>query len=164
MEFFEERGAMLFTIADEEHGPYFDTYRKLLGEEPRREFSFIAQHMPVRKSILREMLARIEEQVVGEGENWAWKIMRNLEGAHVNLFSEYEMFGHYLKNHYPDQAAFRRLPWLREGTQTVGDIPSARDLERLAAEYYFAAFEGKYRLVRRWGRRVRAWWKSLRSA
>jgi hypothetical protein len=155
LQFFDEKGAMQFTIADEAHAPYFQTYRKLLGEGPNREFSFISQHMPVRKSILREMLARIETHVPGDG-NWAWKIMWNLEGTDVNLFSEYEMFGHYVKNHYPEQAVFRRLPWLRDGTRVVGGIPSPQDLERLGKEYAFAAFESSQRLLRRWVRRLRA--------
>src|SRR5262249_37185497 len=59
MQFFTAEGKMLLTKADEFHEPYFDTYRTLFGTEPRREFSFIAQHMLVQKSIAREMLSRI---------------------------------------------------------------------------------------------------------
>jgi hypothetical protein len=160
LEFFDEKGAMLLTIADEEHAPYFETYRKLLGEEPRREFSFISQHIPVRKSILREMLSHIEARQPGN-ENWAWKIMRNLEGTHVNLFSEYEMIGHYVKNHYPEQAVLRRLPWLRTGSLEVGGIPSAADLDRLGKDYAYAAFESSQRLLRRTVRRFRVWMRGL---
>jgi hypothetical protein len=162
LEFFDEKGAMLFTVADECHLPYFATYRKLLGEEPRREFSFISQYIPVRKSIVREMLGKIDHHFSGK-EDWAWKIMRNLEGAHVNLFSEYEMLGHYVKNHYAEQAVFRRLPWLRTGTRAVGGIPSAKDLERLGDEYAFAAFEASERVPRRWLRQFRAWWRGLNA-
>ena len=81
LEFFERDGRMLFTVAEEEHPPYFETYRKLLQEEePMREFSFISQHMVVQKSILREMLGRIESNFPGP-ESWAWKIARNLDGT-----------------------------------------------------------------------------------
>lgn len=158
LEFIDENGAMLFTVADEAHAPYFDTYRKLLGEEPHREFSFISQHMPVRKSILCEMLGKIDSRFPGD-EHWAWKILRNLEGTHVNLFSEYEMFGHYVKNHYPNQAVFRRLPWLRSGSLAVGGVPSGPELERMGKEYAFAAFEASQRFPRRWVRRVRSWFR-----
>src|SRR5713226_6538965 len=41
LEFFDDEGRMLFTIAGEHHEPYFETYRWLLQEEPNREFSFI---------------------------------------------------------------------------------------------------------------------------
>ena len=162
MEFFDAEGRMLFTIADEEHASYFDSYRALLGEEPRREFSFIAQHMIVQKSILREMLHRIEARFPGD-ESWAWKIMRNLPGGDTNLFSEYEMLGHFVKNHYPARFAFRQLPWLREGSRRVSGLPDAEDLATLANEYHFAAFEAGQRPLRRAVRNLRAWWKKTRG-
>ena len=95
LQFFDPSGRMLFTTAKESNPYYFDNYRRLLREEPRHEFSFIAQHMIVQKSILREMLARIESNFTGD-ESWAWKIMRNLRGDCSNLFSEYETLGHYI--------------------------------------------------------------------
>jgi hypothetical protein len=155
LEFFNEKEAMLFTIAEEEHPPYFETYRKLLGEEPQREFSFISQHIVVQKSILREMLGKIEARFPGE-ENWAWKIMRNLEGPGTNLFSEYEIYGHYVKNHYPERAAYRQLPWLRDGSQAAGGMPSAGALQRLGKDYSFAAFESSQMFLRKWVRWLRA--------
>jgi hypothetical protein len=140
MEFFDGQGRMLFTKAGEHHRPYFETYRKLLRHDPRRECSFISQHMIVRKSILREMLQTIEQNFPGP-ENWAWKIMRQLAGTGTNRFSEYETFGHYVKNLHPDTAGIRELPWLRGGAQLVSTRPTAADLARLAADYVFVSFE-----------------------
>ena len=141
MRFFDGAGRMLLTQATEFHAPYFETYRRLFGEEAGREFSFIAQHIVVQKSVAREMLARIEQHVGGEG-NWAWKIVRSLPRAGDNLFSEFETYGHYVKNHYPDRVAFVARPWLREGTQRVGGgVPSQSDLQNLAHEFDFVAFE-----------------------
>jgi len=154
MELFDGNGRMWFTTAEEYHAPYFETYRKLLGEEPHREFSFIAQHLIVQKSILREMFGRIEANFPGPG-HWAEKIMRQLEGASTNLFSEYEMLGHYVKNHYPGRAAYRELPWLRHGSREVFGTPSARDLARLGVDYHFAAFESAERPLRRIVRQLR---------
>ena len=77
MEFFDEDGRMLLTKSDEYHRPYFETYEKLLGRPAQRDFSFISQHILVRKTILREMLGEIERHCPGD-ENWAWKIMLNL--------------------------------------------------------------------------------------
>jgi hypothetical protein len=156
LEFFDESGRMLFTIAEEEHGPYFETYRKLLREEPRREFSFISQHMIIQKSIVREMLAKIEANFPGN-DSWAWKIMRHLEGTHTNLFSEYEMLGHYVKNNYPSRAAYRKLSWLREGSLRIGGSPSRADLEKLGQKYDFVAFESSEMPLRRFVRRAREW-------
>jgi uncharacterized protein DUF6492 len=162
LEFFDESGRMLFTMAEEEHTPYFDTYRKLLREEPRREFSFISQHMIVQKSVLREMLAKIEANFPG-GDPWAWKIMRHLEGANPHLFSEYETLGHYVKNNYPSRAAYRKLDWLREGSLQIGGKPSKLALEKLGQKYDFAAFESREMPLRRFIRGARKWWSDQKK-
>jgi hypothetical protein len=160
LEFFDDRGRMLLTKAQEFHAPYFATYEKLLGRPAQREFSFIAQHMLIRKSILRELLAEIERHCPGE-ENWAWKIMRNLGGEGSNRFSEYETYGHYLKEKYPETAVFRELPWLRRGASECGRQPSAAALEKLGEEYFYASFEDSENLYRRSGRKVRDWLRRL---
>jgi hypothetical protein len=141
MRFFDDAGRMLLTKATEYHTPYFDTYRTLLGEEPNREFSFIAQHLVVQKSVVREMLDRVEQRFTGEG-NWAWKVMRALPERGLSLFSEYETCGHYLKNHFPQRAVFVERSWSRRGARMVRrGVPTEADLGRLSAEYEFAAFE-----------------------
>ena len=156
LEFFDDQGRMLFTTATEHHQPYFETYRNLLGHDPHREFSFIAQHMIVRKSILREMLLRIEQNFLGT-ENWAWKIMRHLAGAGTNRFSEYETFGHYVKNIHPEAAVFRQLPWLRKNSRPVFTHLSATHMEQLAKNYAFVAYEARHGMLSRTGIRLKKW-------
>jgi len=157
MTFFDESGRLLFTKAGEHHRPYFETYEKLLRHNPNREFSFISQHIIVRKSLLREMLQTIEQNFPGP-ENWAWKIMGNLAGEGTNRFSEYEMFGHYVKNRHPEAAVFRDLPWLREGSRGLFG-PTHGKLARLGRDYDFVAFEASRGILRRSVRQVRAWLK-----
>lgn len=160
LEFFDARGRMLLTKAEEFHRPYFQTYENLLGRPAQREFSFIAQHMLVRKSILRELLGEIERHCPGD-ENWAWKIMRNLGGEGSNRFSEYETYGHYLKEKYPESAVFRELPWLRRGATECGRKPSPAALARLGETYYYASFEESEKFYRRTGRKVRDWLRRM---
>ena len=160
MEFFDAQGRMLLTTATEFNPAYFATYEKILGRPARREFSFIAQHMLIRKSILRDMLAEIEGHCPGN-ENWAWKIMRNLAGEGSNRFSEYETYGHYLKEKHPQLAVFRDLPWLRHGADEVGFHPSPADLEKLGETYFYASFEESDRLYRRTGRKIRGWLRKV---
>jgi len=142
MRFFDSAGRMLLTKAVEYHVPYFETYRRLFNAEPNREFSFISQHMLVQKSIAREMLGKIEQQAAGK-EPWGWKIMHSLppiEDHH--LFSEFETYGHYMKNYHPERVAFVERSWWRFGSEfTGGKIPSERDLEKLARDYDFVSFE-----------------------
>jgi hypothetical protein len=149
MRFFDSAGRMLLTKAMEYHAPYFETYRRLFNAEPNREFSFIAQHMPVQKSIVREMLERIGRQTAGN-EGWAWKIMRSLPQMNdLHLFSEFETCGHYLKNFHPAQVAFAERTWWRFGSDfTGGKIPSELDLEILAHDYEFVSFEKAARGLR----------------
>lgn len=154
MRFFDPDGRMLLTQASEYHAPYFETYRRLLGTEPHREFSFIAQHMLVQKSVAREMLAAIERHVPGE-DGWAWKIMRTLPTDQgLQTFSEYETYGHYIKNHYPDRVRWISRQWLRESTFHTGrPVPSAEELQALAERYDYAAFERAYKGWRRLAKR-----------
>ena len=142
MRFFDSDGRMLLTRADEHHVPYFETYQRLFNAEPNREFSFISQHMPVQKSIAREMFESIERQTSGN-ESWAWKIMRSLPPIKdLHLFSEFETYGHYIKNNHPGLVAFVDRPWWRHGSElTGGKIPTERQLEKLARDYDFVSFE-----------------------
>jgi hypothetical protein len=157
MRFFDCKGRMLLTKATEYHAPYFETYRMLFGEDAHREFSFIAQHMVVQKSIAREMLASIERRMEGDG-NWAWKIMKSLPATGDNLFSEFETYGHYVKNHYHERVVFVERRWLREGTKQVSGLPSGADLKALASEFDFVAFE---RASTGWRRVARAFFALL---
>jgi Family of unknown function (DUF6492) len=160
VEFFDSQGRALYTKSEEYHPPYFETYRRLIGEEPNREFSFISQHMIIEKAVLRDMLVKIEKRFSGS-ENWAWKIMKNLPGTDCNRFSEYETYGHYAKRFYPDRVAFRELPWTREGVRLASFHPKTTDLDRLAREFSFAAFEinrTPLRLTVRWAKgHLRRW-------
>jgi hypothetical protein len=160
LEFFDAQGRMLLTKAQEYHRPYFQTYEKILGRPAQREFSFIAQHMLIRKSILRELLGEIEHHCPGN-ENWAWKIMRNLDGEGSNRFSEYETYGHYLKEKHAAEAMFRDLPWLRHGATECGRHPTPVALEKLAEKYYFVSFEDSESFYRRNGRKVRDWLRRM---
>ena len=153
MRFFDEQGRLLMTKAEEHHAPYFETYWRILGEEPHREFSFIAQHIPAQKSVVREMLAKIEEHVPGEG-NWAWKLMRTLPSQGYSLFSEYETYGHYMKNHYPERVQFIERSWRREMAHRSGRaLPTEAELKVAAQRYDYVGYER----VMGPGRRVIQW-------
>ena len=155
VDFFDAEGRLLVVPAEECHEPYFETYRQLLGEEPCREYSFISQHQVVQKSVLREMLRQMTDRARKDLKEWPRVIADGLQGAGNNLFSEYETYGHYLKNHYPERMALRPLPWLREGTETCGLHPSEDVLSRLGNCYAYASFESKNTRWRRLGRFVK---------
>ncbi|MCS7337432.1 MAG: DUF6492 family protein [Verrucomicrobiae bacterium] len=165
MQFFDVQGRMLLTRASEFHPPYFDTYRRLFGSDPHRECSFIAQHMLMQKSVVREMLAEIERRFPGPYP-WPLKIMNVLEPVHPNLFSEYETYGHYIKNRYPDRVAIIERAWLRVIPQFWGRrMPSASELRRLAERYDYVSFErgyAKWRALKLWLQKFLGWPDRLR--
>jgi hypothetical protein len=137
---FEADSRPLYTMADERHSPYFDTYERLFGYKPDYIGSFISQHMVVNKAIAREMFAELEARYPKE-RSWSWAIMNNLASVKsLSLFSEYETYGYYAATRYPEKVIFRRLPWIRDGAlHTIN--PTERQLKKLSRQYYFAAFE-----------------------
>jgi hypothetical protein len=141
--FIDDEGHFLFVKADEYHAPYFLNYKRLLKEEPNREFSFISQFMVFNKDLVREMCSQIENNFEGT-DRWNWKIMHNITGVDGNLFSEYETYGHFIKNHYPERAKFIELPWLRDGTTALGSIfPSVGQINLLRNKYNYISIELK---------------------
>jgi hypothetical protein len=158
MKFFDAEGRMLFVPAIEYHEPYFRTYANLMGEEARREYSFISQHQIVQKSVLREMLMKIEERHPVSG-GWPFSVLGGMIGGYGNLFSEYETYGHYLKAHYLPRMGLRPLPWLREGTELYGYLPGKSVLTALSRDYVYVSFESKKTRWRQWRGRLNGWAK-----
>ncbi len=58
------------------------------------------------KSIMVELLGSIEKRFK---KSWYDAILDNIESKDGSMFSEYETYGHYLENHYPENLAVRRL-------------------------------------------------------
>lgn len=104
--YFFTDGKMLLTKAREFHQPYFDCYERLLGDSANREYSFIAHHMLICKPIMLEMLNKIEGRF---NKTWYDSILDNIDNKEGSMFSEYETYGHYLKNHYPEAFVVRQL-------------------------------------------------------
>ena len=140
LEFFTPDGKPFYTTASEHHLPYFETFEALFGFPAKREFSFISQHQIINKVYLRQMMATIESRHPAS-RNWAWAIMENVRGAGSNLFSEYEIYGHYVKAVYPESFAVRDLVWTRTGGKYIGNPPKQYKLQYLGSKFAFAAFE-----------------------
>lgn len=156
MRFFNASGRMLLTKAREYHAPYFETYERLLAEDARREFSFIAQQMVIQKSVAREMIRTIEHQISGN-ETWPWKILKELPPTGNNLFSEYETYGHFIKNRYPDRIEFVERSWFRQEATVAGcKVPTEEELNELAKDFDYVAFERASRGLRRMAKLIQS--------
>lgn len=147
LKFFNPHGQMLLTKAREYHLPYFETYKRILHEEPNRLFSFIAQHMLIQKSVAREMLEKIAALSPDE-RNWAWAILASFPAHGPSLFSEYETYGNYIKNHYPERVEFIERKWSRKGAvYTSGWVPNEGQLQQFRLQFEYVSFE---RVSRTW--------------
>ena len=58
------------------------------------------------------------------------------------MFSEYETYGHYIKNHYPNNCSFIELKCSRYGSNLIKSIyPTTKDLEYFEKNYDIVSFE-----------------------
>lgn len=103
---FFHNGRMLLAKSDEFHQPYFNCYKRLLGESADSKTSFVAHHMVICKSIMLELLDNIEKQFK---KTWYDAVLDNIDKESALMFSEYETYGHYLENHYLERLTIRRL-------------------------------------------------------
>lgn len=88
-------GHSLFTGKAEYHKPYFHTMQRLIGIGKIVNYSFIAEHMIFKCSIVRELLQKIENNSPAK-YNWVESIIHACDFAHeVNCFSEFETYGTY---------------------------------------------------------------------
>lgn len=148
--FFSDDRKTLFTKQLHKYRkPYFVTLHKILREQRRVDFSFIAQHMMINKQIMAEMINKIDVDSPFNS-SWVWKILKSIFEENssrfsppIPEFSEYETYGNYITNNYPEMVEHRELPWLRDGSY-IGHFPTVQDLDTFAKSYVFVAFETRY--------------------
>ena len=108
---FFQNSQMLLAKSDEFHRPYFDCYERLLGEPADTNCSWVAHHMLISKPIMLELLQNIEERF---NKIWYDAILDNIDYSQGSPFSEYETYGHYLKNHHPEKFRTRDLVYFQK--------------------------------------------------
>ena len=142
-------GRLVYYHGTEYHLPYFETIRKLLGNERETGFSFIAQCMPLRVGWAREMIAGIEARFAIPYEE---AVLGLLPGVSGSEFSEHETLGSWIWQHHRNDIVIReRNRWLRSGARWFG-----KDLESLKSIVIFRllALHYDYVAVEKWCRPV----------
>lgn len=140
IDFFTKDGSPIFTKKKEYNQAYFDTLGKLLPLEKTADFSYIAEHMMFNKTILREMLGVIEKSKV-MGDKWFEKIVNATEPSEVNSFSEFETYGNFCLNYYPDKYKTQVLNTFRKAGYIAGRFISDRKLHFMSFDLDTASFE-----------------------
>lgn len=141
--FFDEKGKPYFTMKLEHHESYFVTIERLLGIMNYNSHSYISENMMFNKSIMIELINRIQSNNQLEGTTWFEKIIYALEPESVSPlgFSEFETYGNYCLNYYPDFYIERTLPSFRAGGLIQGRFVSERILKQLSFDQATASFE-----------------------
>lgn len=160
LDFFDPQGRPYLTTSNEYHQPYFQTLEALTAIRPLDPISFISQHQIIDKAILRELLNEIIVNHTNTG-GWAWSIIEIMRGKGTNLFSEYETYGHYVRQRHPESVKLRNLCWTREGRKNSTFPPNPKNLNSLSKTFAYAAFESNASLrgtCIHWARKILKWY------
>lgn len=146
--FFDKNGRPYFNLKREYFYAYFRTIEKLFGLKKTRRESFISEHMLFNAEITKNMLSNIEENQKLSGDSFWQKILVACELLEPDntkkdqrFFSEFETYGTYCENFYPNLYATRKLRTLRHGTDFLGKNPSDEILEWAAKDFDTISFE-----------------------
>ena len=94
------RDKYVFHRSGQHHLAYFVTFEKLLGYRPQREPSYIVNYMIMNRSLIEELIERIEDR--GHGRPWHAIILDSIDLNQPSSFSEFETYGYYMSRFHPD--------------------------------------------------------------
>lgn len=94
---FEKNGKVIFNFSDEYHQPYFDHYKRILGETVKCPVSFTSHQMLFENAKLKELKKKIEDINCCI---WYEAILKNLDINVVSGSSDYDTYGQYVFSHY----------------------------------------------------------------
>jgi glycosyltransferase involved in cell wall biosynthesis len=97
---FESGGKSILLVSDEYYFPYYQTYKKIFNRETSARFSFIAHQMLFKADKLRELRSEMENI---HNDSWYKVILNNLDLKELSSFSEYETYGNWMMQKYPDE-------------------------------------------------------------
>jgi hypothetical protein len=143
--FDESKQVYLFNLKDEFHQPYFETMGRLFNNSITKKSakSFISEHMMIDTNIMKKMLAEIETNNNIEGKSFFEKIINavNVKDLNSSGFSEYETYGNYILQKFPDLVGHSSLKSLRFGKFFLGAKPTKEQLNWAAKDYHTVSIE-----------------------
>lgn len=135
---FEKNGRLLFTQKKEYHEEYFITMEKLLGLKKMKDYSFIAEHMLIKTNIMREIISKISGE---SSELWPFTLLLKVRPEAKSGFSEFETYGTYVSQNYPDLYESRTLNTWRNAGYVFGRNISDKDIEALSVDLDIISLE-----------------------
>ena len=143
VEFFDrESGKPYLNLKREYVAPYFTTINTLLGLGKGRSESYITEHMFFHTEACRKMLTDFEANRSIKGSSfWEKCIYGAALRESAQSFSEYETFGTYVSDRFPELYTPRKMCTLRCGQEFLGSAPSAEVLAWVAKDFDTVSFE-----------------------
>ena len=141
IELFDDGGNPVFGLKSEYNPGYFKTIDNLLGLKKNIDGSFISEHMVFNKSYMEEMISLICGK---SGEELFWKkIIESIDGDYISLgFSEFETYGTFVTDKYPNSYSYSEFKSFRRGSWFVNESElNEDDIKWLAADYDAITFE-----------------------
>ena len=135
---FKNQSHVLILPKKEHHQPYFDAIDKLIECERKANYSFIAEHFLFSTHIVNEMLNEIERRV---NCDWVESIFRCVNYNCGQGFSEFETYGTYCLNRYPDMFQIRNLNTFRFGSKIFGVVATMEEIQSLSFDLDTVSFE-----------------------
>ncbi len=142
MDFFDEEGHPFFDLKSEYNPGYFRTIENLLGLPKSVEGSFVSEHMVFNKDYMKKLIEEIEGRPL-EGREFWQKVIWAVDEDYIALgFSEFETYGTFVANTFPEEYAYRRFHSFRRGSWFVKECDlNEEDMEWLAGDYDAITFE-----------------------
>lgn len=139
LSFFNKSSKLIYYKGDENHEPYFDFIKKILGLEKLVNFSFIAQCFPLKVEWLNSFCNHISS----DAESWESRMLSEINFSEKSGFSEYETMGTYFYHVYQSEMIFSSRLWLRLGNSEIGSVDNFEKkwAKKLLQKYDFVSFE-----------------------
>ena len=134
----------VFDMKTEHHEPYFVTFSRLFPNmNKRNNKSYISEHMIVKTEIMRELINEIGSSNV-DGDTWHEKIINaiDIKDLPYSGFADYETYGLYCLNRYPNLYKERLWDSLRPASSFFRfDNMRDCDYEWILKDYDAISFE-----------------------
>ena len=145
IQMFNDSGKPFFDVKTEYHRPYFITMKKLLPDLGKQHnFSFISEHMIVRKQFMNELIDKIQSCSSIKGDSWYEKVINAIDSKDLRKsgFSEFETYGTFVQKYYPQVYEIRKWKSLRvwNGQYKARTI-TEKDITLLSKNYDAVSFE-----------------------
>jgi len=135
----------LFDMKSEHHIPYFNIMEKLIPGLNFINESYISEHMIIKTELMKILLKDIEKNHKIPGKLFWEKILMCIDNKdiHKSGFSEYEFYGTFIDNKYPNLYNHRKWCSIRNAVFFYNNSENLneKDIKWLSQDFHALSFE-----------------------